>query len=267
MAFQFRKLDAAPGAAVTIAVYYKGTTDLVPNLIDFDGNPLANPFTISAAGGADHWWFDSTNRAVVDILWTEEARIIAKGDVIGGEVYRGTALPDGADPADYPIWYKTDEDAATVSITSTPQDGNTEQGISAHWASTVAATISAAIAAAFALVTTVFSGILRKATEGETAHTIDQAGIDLTFNFEANHVHVVTCATTDAFSINCTNPPASGTGRMSYIIKGESTAIAWTGGGVAFANTGTEPTSVNTFARGEIEYIGGEWRHYLVEEG
>jgi hypothetical protein len=77
-AFQFRKLDLAPEAADMIAVYHYQTTNLVPSLVSLNGAPIDNPFSVTQAGGKDHWGFYTTTAIDVDIYWMTKSIYLAK---------------------------------------------------------------------------------------------------------------------------------------------------------------------------------------------
>jgi hypothetical protein len=77
--FQFIKLAKAPTDVSTIAVYIAGTLDLATGLVDMNGVPLTNPFTVADAGGQNNWGFEPSDSGLAyDIYWTEEDLYLAK---------------------------------------------------------------------------------------------------------------------------------------------------------------------------------------------
>lgn len=83
-AFQFRRLSAAPGPDDTIAVYAAGTLDLLGDLTDLAGAPLANPFAPGTAGGVGAWGFRTASLVRVDIWWEQGGIYLAKDTTVGG---------------------------------------------------------------------------------------------------------------------------------------------------------------------------------------
>ena len=90
-AFQFRKLLSAPTAAHTVKVYRSGTMELV-GLNDLAGDPLVNPFLVSAAGGESHWGFVPTGGGLVDVWWEEGGIFLAVRAEFGSYDVSGAAV-------------------------------------------------------------------------------------------------------------------------------------------------------------------------------
>lgn len=90
-AFQFRRLVAAPQPGDQIAVYLTGTQDLVTDLVDLAGQPLANPFVVA---DADHWGFRPAEPAVVDVWWEAAATMLAIGEALSGDIVTTLTLDD-----------------------------------------------------------------------------------------------------------------------------------------------------------------------------
>lgn len=87
-AFQFRKLNSAPAATDTIAVYVAGAArdpgNLVASLTDLAGASLANPLTPALAGGVDSWGFRTPDVTRVDIWWEQGGIYLARDTTVGG---------------------------------------------------------------------------------------------------------------------------------------------------------------------------------------
>jgi hypothetical protein len=68
-AFNFRALSAQPQTADTISVFKAGTATLLTGLTDLNGVALANPFTVTAAGGVGTWGFIPPVGSEYDVKW------------------------------------------------------------------------------------------------------------------------------------------------------------------------------------------------------
>jgi hypothetical protein len=77
-AFNFTALSSQPGDTDNIDVRLAGTLNSVANITDIAGNPITNPFNVSAAGGKGSWGFNVPPGTVYDIWWVEGAKYLAK---------------------------------------------------------------------------------------------------------------------------------------------------------------------------------------------